>query len=185
MIKIGLCGKMRAGKDTAADILQKKIEADGFKVIRLAFADPLKRIAGMVQKQLQLPEEKDRELLQMLGQWARSKDGNIWVKQIERVLDSEYMQNTAVIVTDVRFPNECASLKARGFTVLRIEARECLRIARGAEESRINDVSETSTESIDVDLVVKNNTTTHDFEEDLEEALSLAWHNTRNEVINA
>ena len=182
MIKIGLCGKMRAGKDTAADFLQKKIEADGFKVIRLAFADPLKRIAGVVQKQLRLPEEKDRELLQMLGQWARSKEKNIWVQQIERVLDSNYMQDTAVIVTDVRFPNENESLKARGFTVLRIEARECLRIARGAEPSTLNDISETAMDEVPVDMVVENNTTPQEFDDALEEALTLAWRNTRREV---
>lgn len=119
---IGLTGKKRAGKDTAAARL---IDEHGFT--RLAFADPLKAVAARLpvviptatggerlssllasrgwEQAKERPEV--RALLQDLGLAMREEvDEDIWTLAIRnrarRILD----EGGSVVITDVRFPNE-------------------------------------------------------------------------------
>jgi hypothetical protein len=152
MILMAFSGKMRSGKDTAADYIEAKLKSYGMVVTRLAFADTIKRIAEYAQKEAGLPVVKDRELLQYLGaNWGRKHDPDVWVKALERKLLEiiEDDDTDAVLVTDLRFQNELEMLNRRGFTVVRTLASEEIRLARGAEADALYHISETALDQHD------------------------------------
>lgn len=143
MHNIGLIGKARSGKDTAALWLVRNRH-----YTRLAFADPLKEMALRVNPIVDCsmwvyPQEikvdrladivedegwevaKDahpevRRLLQQMGQTIREHDEEFWIKAMRRKLNNAEAWNLPVVVTDVRYPNEAAMLRARGFKLVRI-----------------------------------------------------------------
>src|SRR5690625_5115450 len=73
-MKIGLTGKMRAGKDTVADYL---VENYGFK--KFAFGDALKRYVHEIFDVNQ--NEKPRDIYQRFGQYCRAIDEDVWVRK--------------------------------------------------------------------------------------------------------
>jgi hypothetical protein len=119
---IGLTGPARCGKSTVASIL----EGAGF--VAYAFADPLKDglatmlhgLGDEVSEHLEDPERKEveidglgvspRYLLQTLGtEWGRERvRADFWVRilaaRIERDRRTDWLP--AIVVSDVRFPNE-------------------------------------------------------------------------------
>jgi hypothetical protein len=126
---IGLCGAAGAGKNTVAERLCLE-----HKFVPLAFADPLyaavSAITGLTVEELQDRSRKEqplgwldsspRRLLQTLGtDWGRNMiHPEIWVmatmQKIEASPEFDYC------LTDVRFPNEAAAIKARGGVVWRV-----------------------------------------------------------------
>ena len=126
---IGLCGAAGAGKNTVAERLCLE-----HKFVPMAFADPLyaavSAITGLTVEQLQDRSRKEnalgwiscspRRLLQTLGtDWGRNMiHEEIWVmatmQRIEASPEFDYC------LTDVRFPNEAAAIKARGGVVWRV-----------------------------------------------------------------
>ncbi|MEU0245162.1 hypothetical protein ABZ192_12655 [Streptomyces sp. NPDC006235] len=142
MYNIGLIGKARSGKDSAAAHLVRK-----FAYTRLAFADPLKEYAlnvnpwikydcpgffygetirladliehvGWERAKDEYPEV--RRLLQSIGQAQREADADYWVNVMRRSLNSAERWNMPVVVSDVRYLNEAEMLRARGFRLVRI-----------------------------------------------------------------
>jgi len=134
---IGLIGRRRVGKDTVAKIL---VEQYGYE--RLAFADPLREAAlalnpivcigaGEVEGRLARVVEtigweaaKDRypevrRILQRLGDEAgrRIHGPDLWVRHMARRLRDA---TGPVVVTDVRYRNEAAVLRSRGFRLVRV-----------------------------------------------------------------
>lgn len=147
---IGLLGRKRAGKDTAAARL---VEAHGFT--RYAFADALKRLAldvdpivipiDTVWGSARLREVVERagwegakeyrevrRTLQALGVAVRSLDEDFWVR---RVMSEISFSGKPAVVTDVRFENEARAILAAGGRLVRV-------IRPGQDESD-NHVSET------------------------------------------
>lgn len=125
---IGLIGKMRSGKDTVAAYLAEK-----YGYTRFAFGDELKRYAHELFGE---SEGKPRELLQWFGQTMRERDPDVWVRKCLVEIDmwrdwTEY--DGPVVIVDVRQPNEYHALKAAGYTLVRVEAPEALRIHRAIE----------------------------------------------------
>ena len=137
---LGICGLQGAGKDTLADILCEK---HGF--VRLSFAGVLKDVcaalfgwdremlegrtaAARAQREvvdewwaarLGMPGFTPRLALQMIGTDVMRNhfhDG-IWVAAVERRL----MMLPRVVITDCRFPNEIALIKAAGGMVVCVE----------------------------------------------------------------
>jgi len=110
-IVIGVSGCARAGKDTFASILIKKLNAAGQTTERFAFADALKADCDSFCKEklgisafTQAPEEKIliRPLLVWYGDAKRKQSaGRYWVD----IIDAKVKQSTAdhCIVTDVRY----------------------------------------------------------------------------------
>jgi hypothetical protein len=126
---IGLCGAAGAGKNTVAARLCLE-----HRFVPLAFADPLydavSAITGLTVEQLQDRSRKEnalgwiscspRRLLQTLGtDWGRNMiHPEIWVMATMQKIEASPEFNFCL--TDVRFPNEAAAIKARGGVVWRV-----------------------------------------------------------------
>lgn len=152
MLLFAFSGKMRSGKDTAADYIERKLIACGLGVKRMAFADTLKRIRAYAQKEAGFPIEKDRMFEQWIGtDWGRAKDPDVWVKALERQIlaVADAGEADAILVTDLRFPNELEMARRLGFTVVRTHAAPSTRIARGAEVDKLEHLSETALDFFD------------------------------------
>jgi hypothetical protein len=158
---IGLTGLAGSGKDTVRGLLERFHGYNG-----LAFADPLRgMLASLLKSAGHNPtwmvdrEMKEREiptigvsyrvLAQTLGtEWGRSIDPDLWVKiaasRIASIPDEE-----RVVISDVRFPNEVASIKSQGGVIIRI-------IRPGVEPVRSH-VSESNVGDLDWDYTILNN----------------------------
>lgn len=145
-LKIAFSGKMRSGKDTAAEYFRGKHTRRGWTVSHASFAAKLKQVAAMIQRELGFPEEKDRELLQWLGaEYGRARDPEVWVKcLLKEVERQESIGTDLILVTDMRFENEFDALKKAGFVLVRVEASEETRLGRGAEPTKLAHISETA-----------------------------------------
>lgn len=121
---IGLAGKARCGKDTAAQMILLRRR----NFIRYAFADPLKEavnnLLGWDERHSdgRLKEVVDpywgaspRQAYQTFGtEWARKYMGEaFWLKVAERRLEGQ----DYVVIPDVRFDNEAEFVRKRGILV--------------------------------------------------------------------
>jgi hypothetical protein len=145
---IGMTGRKRSGKDTVGAYLRME---HGFA--QESFAKPLKEavryIYGWGHEHLDgsLKEVVDpywqttpRAVLQFLGtEIGRQLDANIWVKSLQRRLESIQTGSggpTSFVITDVRFPNEAAAIKSWGgfvVDVVRPQAPEALADGRDSD----------------------------------------------------
>jgi len=118
---IGLHGYARSGKDTLATLIMQQ-----HRFTRMAFADPLKAAASVlfgIHRDVVFGDDKTvvlepwgitlREALQKLGTEAmRNNFGeDFWIKRWRMEYDRT---EGNVVVTDVRFENEAAAIRAAG-----------------------------------------------------------------------
>jgi hypothetical protein len=159
---IGFAGRKGAGKDTAAAVLT----ARGFHLVK--FAGPLKAaLAGLLAVQGLSPQAiadmlegplketpspffggcTPRWAMQSLGeQWGRKLlSPDLWV---EAAMREARMFGQDVVISDVRYPNEVAAIKAEGGLVARVR-RPGLVWADAH-------VSERQIDALDVDLEITN-----------------------------
>lgn len=175
---IGIMGRSGAGKDTSCDFLQVIARNAGFKAAKISFADPIKRacsdvycFASDVPKQafygtqeqkgeLQegLGNRSGREVMQFIGTGGfRAITADIWVDYLKKhaIVLAKYGSDL-VIVSDVRFENEAATIWDMGGTIVRI-VRDS---ADGSTHVGIpNHPSELEQDSIDADVEISNNGT--------------------------
>ncbi len=167
MRDIALIGRARSGKDTVGARLVNR-----YGYTRLAFADPLKRMAldinpyiptvpgvtvrlesliadvGWEYAKSHYPEV--RRILQHSGQAVRSADPEFWVRALtSRMLDTD----GPVVVTDVRYPNELTALQHFRFRTVRI--------VRPGTDTMTHE-SETALDGYAADVTIVNNTTLDD-----------------------
>lgn len=113
---LGLSGKMRTGKNTAADYLCAQY---GFR--QVAFADPIKRLA-MEYFQLTHAEcygqktDRSRYVLQKIGEYFRELDEDVWC----RYTLAHIPQGQSTVISDVRFPNEVEMIRQAGGKIYRL-----------------------------------------------------------------
>jgi dephospho-CoA kinase len=161
MIKVALTGKMAAGKDTLAAYL-----IENYRFERYAFADPIRDLCRRLFPD-RMEGGKDRELLQKVGQFMRTIDSDVWVKALFRKIEEDLpvleKLKRNIIVTDLRQPNEFERLKAEGFYIVRVYARDAVRLermkARG-DRFKLMDLhheTELYVDSFEVDFEVDNN----------------------------
>lgn len=171
---IGLTGRARSGKTTAAEYL-----GGTFMLEHYAFADPLRHglmaifnldasdFEGERKEQpLAWLPHSPRQLMQSMGtEWARDTiHPDVWVMLAEQNLDYITAALGAVIgfvVSDIRFENEADLIRRRGGTVIHINRRN-------AEPVNAH-VSETGVKANDNDLYVRNDGTVEEFLRSLDE----------------
>ena len=132
-ILIGLTGRARSGKTTAAEHLART-----YLLEQYAFADPLRDGLMAIfnldptdfegdrkEQPLGWLDCSPRQLMQSMGtEWARNTvHPDVWVKLAEQNL--EYMTKAmgavlGFVVSDVRFENEADLIRRRGGTVIHI-----------------------------------------------------------------
>lgn len=109
-----ISGKQGSGKTTLSRNLTNMLQADGFNVVNIKFADVLYELhdiiwAAMNKYGRKLAGKKDGPLLQLLGtEWGRNTLGeNIWVDIAKfRAAEALKTERTIVIIDDCRFANE-------------------------------------------------------------------------------
>lgn len=125
---VGIAGPAGSGKDTVADYL---VQHHGFT--KISWAGPLK--AGLAAMGFPEPANRDqkeqpiegfdfswREAAQRLGtEFGRFLDPDIWVKLVGKQLLEDPSRNW--VISDVRFENEAALIRAQGGRILRLEGR--------------------------------------------------------------
>jgi hypothetical protein len=141
---IGITGRARAGKDTLGDQL---CQLGGY--YPLSFALPLKMgliaMFGWDQRHVngELKEVVDPELgisprvaMQTLGtEWAREVIGaDVWVKVMGKRIKAS--PHPRIVITDVRFPNEAAYIRANGVLV-HVERSLAPEVAKHSSEATI------------------------------------------------
>lgn len=115
VLRVAFGSQSRVGKDSAGAHLAAK-----YGGVTLSFAKPIYDLMHHVQARLSLPQAKDPEFLQLVGQWACRHNPTVWIDQLLDEVD-ELPASTNVFVTDVRKRAEVAALRARGFRLVKIE----------------------------------------------------------------
>jgi hypothetical protein len=171
---VGISGRKRCGKDTAADIL---CEEYGYE--KYSFADPIKsacrEIFGFDDDQLYGSKKEDpdsywgfspREAMQVFGtdSFRDHFGSDIWVRRLFQRLRL-WLPRRAVI-PDVRFPNEVEAIQNIGGRVIRIDAS----VRLGSDDTH---PSESSLSSYDgFDHTIDNNGTEQQFKERIKQYFS-------------
>lgn len=175
-MRVALTGRMRSGKDEAARYLVAK---HGFR--RLAFGDGIRVVCGLLFPELMACGAKPRGLLQGVGQDMRKYDADVWVKHVFRQIQA-MPQDTNVVVTDLRQPNEFQALKMAGFKIVRISASEATRKLRCEaagdlfSDQEFLHETEASVDQIDADFEIFNDGPLDALYEQLNEmVVSLQW----------
>jgi hypothetical protein len=96
MFDVGLIGLAGSGKDTAADFMHTH-----YGYTRVSFASKLKSVCKSLGWD-ELKNERGRKLLQDVGMAFRAYDGNTWINEIDKSLDTGLFY----VFSDLRFPNE-------------------------------------------------------------------------------
>lgn len=132
MIIIGLAGKARVGKDTAATYLSKQ-----YRLMPIAFAQPIKdalTALGFRQETYDTDEQKNkviswlgvsyRKLAQTLGtEWGRfNVHPELWLLLARNKVEAhKALGGTGVVISDVRFDNEADWIRAQGGLIIHME----------------------------------------------------------------
>lgn len=165
---IGLAGKARVGKDTAASFL---LAASGG--YQYSFAEPMRAMLAQLGVDLNDPywaarkEEvipalgvSPRHMMQTLGtDWGRMLICNeIWlIMAYQRLLRN----GPGMIISDVRFENEADWVRANGGRVVHIVRDDTAPVK--------DHISEAGVQVRDADLVIHNNGTLEEFQAHLRE----------------
>lgn len=146
---IGLAGQAGAGKGSVAAAILRR----GEDWVELGFADPLyaavEAITGIPQERLKDRDFKEatigwlgkspREMLQLLGTeyGRRAISESIWVDRAMRTVAGNEAAGVSTVITDVRFDNEAAAIRAAGGLVWRVvrPAHGCLTQSASRHES--------------------------------------------------
>lgn len=128
---IGICGPAGAGKSTAAHYLCRKHD-----YVRTRFAEPVKdmlRAMGLTERHVDgdlkqascdlLGGKSPREAMQTLGtEWGRDlMHPDLWTRLWLHRCQPLFDEWRRVVVDDVRFPNEAATISRLGGKIIRME----------------------------------------------------------------
>ncbi|RQO51516.1 deoxynucleotide monophosphate kinase [Pseudomonas sp. KBW05] len=188
---IGLTGRARSGKSTAAEHL-----VGTYLLEHYAFADPLRDGLMAIfnldpsdfegdrkEQPLAWLGRSPRQLMQSMGtEWARNTvHPDIWVKLAEQNLDYMTKALGAVlgfVVSDVRFENEADLIRRRGGTIIHI--------GRNDAQAVNPHISEAGVAVRQDDLILRNNGTVDEFLRSLDEVfLMIRERHPRAEKLSA
>lgn len=190
MVKIGISGKARSGKDTVTDLIiehfENKVPETSSRASRkFSFAFPIKKIILQMFPTTPLdilwgPSENRsknisgtnltyRQLLLDIGKFGRNYDPDLWVSStLEEIkLWMEYQKEFVIdtdfmlaIISDIRFKNEYLKLKDNNYYLIRV--------VRPNNDYSIDDISETGLDHIadsEFDMVIVNDSTIENLKE--------------------
>ena len=175
---IGITGRARSGKDTAADYLCNSV---GFK--KYSFATPIKEAVktmfGLTEDHVNghLKETvlhdlgvSPRFLMQTLGtEWGRQTvNEQVWLIAAQRQLDKLGMfGNGCVVIPDVRFENEATFIRNNGGLLIHINRPNC--------EKVLEHESEKGVAVMPYDVQIINNGTIKQLFNQVETTISMRW----------
>lgn len=129
-------------------------------------------------------KNKDRELLQSIGQLLRQIDEDVWVKYVCREIDlRKYIeQSEKIVVSDVRQANEYDTFKDKGFIAIQVVADLDKRIERLEKRDGIKidddyikrieeNPAETGADGKEYDYIIDNNGTIEELYAKVDEIL--------------
>ena len=165
MLIIGLAGKKRAGKDTAATYLKNEFDLQNF-----SFAAPIRHVVANI---LGLSHEDalesfgketpvswldgitPRRMMQTLGtEWGRAIHPELWIRSLfkrmdaaEKAYERKHAKIEGAVISDVRFENECRAIKERGGYIVRL-----IRPQTETSDSHVSELA-LPKELIDIDVI--------------------------------
>lgn len=161
-MKIAITGPMCSGKTFISTHLSEE-----YKLTKYSFAKKLKEIAidlfGMDPAEV----NKDRNLLQTLGDKMKEIDPDVWVKYLLREMNVEFNDN--IIIDDLRFKNELKYLKENKFIIIRLNVDRKTQEQRLKSKypnsykkhiERLNHISENDLSDTDVDFEIDSDSNT-------------------------
>lgn len=116
-MRIAITGNLCSGKSYLAKILMKKYNLELY-----SFAGKIKEIATDLFQMTQ----KDRLLLQNIADKMKEIDPDIWIKYVLSGIGTK----DNIIIDDLRFENEVNYLKEHGFTIIRLNIPDNIRMER-------------------------------------------------------
>ena len=147
---IGLAGKMRSGKTSAAKFLCHGFEQAGYDPIRLGFSDYLKNKLSLVTGPLNDDDKcRARPALRGLADFFKYRHGErFFVEQWLKIANEFGERGVNVfIIDDVRYPYEAQFIWDHGGDVVRLKRPE-------TDATNDNHASETSVDEIVADYTV-------------------------------
>lgn len=159
-------GHARAGKDTAADFMEKEVRAKGYSCYRTAFAKALKDCAYKCGWD-GVKDEKGRTLLQHLGDVMREYHGK---DCFSKLAYDAYMESgrDIGIITDCRFLNEEKYIWGRCYQdgvilwFVKITGNHPESKTECLTPAQLQHHSESEIDEIDYDFLIKNDGTMDD-----------------------
>ena len=192
MYKIAISGKANSGKNTVSKFLIDGIkerlgdEFKGGKII--ALADPIKEMARIMFPDIPrkyffgpskyrssiIPNAFKNEqpltirqvLIDIGTGLGRTYRDSLWLDNFD-IKFNKYLNNSALIVSDVRFRNEFNHLKEKGFYQIRLKRETFL---------KLDDISETNQDSIEdleFDCLLHNNSSLDELHKDVNKILDI------------
>lgn len=158
--RIAICGKSRAGKDLVASRLTDRFHDKGMYVSKHAFADGIKDLYKQHFGKIPV-DAKPRDAYITIGETFRSIYPDVWVDKLRQRVDESY-QWDVVMVTDLRRKNEEAYLREAGFTIIKVDAPDEVRVARAARLGEVLEVDndgDAEVDKIEYDILVDSSST--------------------------
>lgn len=164
---IAISGKAQHGKDTTAGILKRQLEADGYRVLIVHYADLLKHICRSFFGWDGRKDDAGRHILQYVGtDIIRAKRPDFWADFVIDVLGLFPDEWDYVLIPDCRFPNEISCLKKAGFDSIHIRVvRHHFTSPLTAEQQ--SHPSETALDNCKPDYYLHNDGTLADLEKSI------------------
>lgn len=154
-------GLMGSGKTEATKIIKELLNKD--KVEHLKLAAVMYHIHDFIYETVGLTTKtKDRELLQFLGMWGRSKDEELWIKVLSKSIETS--KADVIVIDDCRFDNEAKYLKDLGANIVLIKAdNRDQRISISGSDH----ISEKGIDKKYIDCIIENNLSLTGYKEQL------------------
>lgn len=152
-MNIAIYGKLRAGKSAVCEYIAENYECEV-----LEFSGALQEAINVMY-----PNKKgikDRELLISVGQHMRKLDEDVWVNIVRHKIENSTKPH--ILVAGVRQANEFKMLKELGFTFIKVDASESVRVQRCIEngdkfnKESLKNSTETIMDNYDPDYLILN-----------------------------
>lgn len=171
---IALTAGLRAGKDTVANYL-----CAYYNFTRDAFGNDLKRAFHSLFPDVPLTPKPVDDYC-WFGETMRQRDPMIWVNRVDSRFNSKYIDfygGYNVVISDLRNPLEYEWAKKNGFTIIRINAKGTIRLARAMQTDKISvenltKPTELYFDKFDVDYEVANDGSLSELYAQIDEIMS-------------